>query len=114
LRPTLRQVWAARPRIEMLAQLLGGTDRVVLLINGPGPHPPREVGSTLGVPVAAVLPDDSRSAAVLSDGAPRRRQFGSGPLMAAAKGAGQVLRRHAAAQAFTPVSSQSTVMGAQR
>lgn len=114
LRPTLRQVWAARPRIEMLAQLLGGTSRVVLLVNGPGTHPPREIARTLGVPVTAVLPADARSAAVLSDGAGRRRQFGSGPLMAAAKGAGQALRRHAAAQASAPASSQFTAIGAQR
>jgi hypothetical protein len=114
LRPTLRQVWAARPRIDMLAQLLGGTDRLVLLVNGPGTHPPSEIAGTLGVQVAAVLPDDARSAAVLSDGAPRRRQFGSGPLMAAAKRAGQALRRHAAAQASAPASSQFTAMGAPR
>lgn len=114
LRPTLRQVWAARPRIDMLAQLLGSTDRVVLLVSGAGAHPPREIAGTLGVPVAAVLPADARSAAVLSDGAPRRRQFASGPLMTAAKGAAHALRRHAAAQASAPVSGQSTALGAQR
>ncbi len=114
LRPTLRQVWAARPRLEMLAQLLGSADRVVLLVNGPGTHPPREIADALGIEVAAVLPADTRSAAVLSDGAPRRRQFGSGPLMAAAKAAGLALRRHAAAQASAPVSGQFTALGEQR
>jgi len=101
MRPTLRQVWAARPRIEMLAQLLGGTGRVVLLLTGPGTHPAREIAGTLGLEVAAVLPDDARSAAVLSDGERRRhRRRGPGELMTAAVGAGQALRRHAPVQAI--------------
>jgi len=96
LRPTLRQVWAARPRVEMLAQLLGGTEQVALLLAGPGCYPAKEIASTLGVEVAAVLPDDARSAAVLSDGE-RRRRFSTGELMTAATAAGQVLRRKASA-----------------
>src|SRR5262245_38880390 len=36
LRPTLRQVWSARSRVEILTQLLDGTDRLVLLLTGPG------------------------------------------------------------------------------
>ncbi len=111
LRPTLRQVWAARSRIDMLAQLLGGTGRVVLIITGPGTHPAREIAGTLGVPVAAVLPADARSAVVLSDGGPRRRQFGSGPLVAAAQGAGHALRKHAAAQATSQAAAQATFSG---
>lgn len=98
LRPTLRQVWAARPRIEMLAQLLGGTGRVVVMLSGPGAYPAREIAGALGVEVAAVLPDDARSAAVLSDGG-RRRRLAAGELMKAATAAGQALRRHAAVQA---------------
>ena len=112
LRPTLRQVWAARPRVDMLAQLLGGTGRVVLLITGPGSYPAKEISGTLGVPVAAVLPADARSAVVLSDGAPRRRQFGSGSLLAAARGAGQALRRHAAAQASPQTADPVTTSDA--
>jgi hypothetical protein len=114
LRPTLRQVWAARPRIDMLARLLGSIDRVVLLVTGPGTHRPREITETLGVPVAAVLPADARSAAVLSDGAPRRRHFASGPLMTAATRAGQALRRHAAAQAPAEAGIRATLSGAER
>ncbi len=34
MRPSLRQVAAARPRIEMLAELRGGTDRLGLLLVG--------------------------------------------------------------------------------
>jgi hypothetical protein len=104
LRPTLRQAWAARPRIDMLAHLLGGTTRVTLLITGPGSHAVREIAGTLGVPVAAVLPFDPRSASVLSDGEQRRRGFGSGALMTAARGAGLALRRHAAVPAYPAVS----------
>lgn len=97
LRPSLRQVWAARPRIEMLGQLLGGTGRVVLLLAGPGAYPAKEISATLGVEVAAVLPDDARSAAVLSDGE-RRRRFSTGDLMTAATTAGKALRKHAEAE----------------
>jgi hypothetical protein len=99
LRPTLRQVWAARPRIDTLAQLPGGAARLVLLLTGPGTHPAREIAAALGIPVAASLPADPKSAAVLSDGAARRRQFTSGPLLTAARRAGQALRTHAAASA---------------
>jgi hypothetical protein len=101
LRPTLRQVWAARPRIEMLGQLLGGTGRVVLLLAGPGAYPAKEISATLGVEVAAALPDDARSAAVLSDGE-RRRRFSTGDLMTAATAAGQALRKHAALHSAAP------------
>jgi hypothetical protein len=94
VRPTLRQAWAARPRIEMLDQLLGGTSRVALLVTGPGRHPAKEIADALGVPVIAVLPEDVRSAGVLSEGRQRRR-FDSGELLTAARRAGVALRRHA-------------------
>jgi hypothetical protein len=96
LRPTLRQAWAARPRIEMLAQLLGGTGRIVLLLTGAGTYPAREIAGALGLQVVASLPDDPRSAAALSDGDRRRGRAGAGKLMAAAAGAGQALRKYAA------------------
>jgi len=110
LRPTLRQVWAARPRIEMLAQLLGGTGRVVLLLTGPGSYPAREIAGALGVEVAAALPDDARSAAVLSDGE-RRHRFAAGALMTAATGAGQALRRHASARAAAQAEALAPANG---
>jgi hypothetical protein len=93
LRPTLRQVWAARPRIDMLADLLGGSDRVGLLLTGPGAYSAREVTEALGVPVLASLPDDAKTAAVLSDGVGRRGKLGSAPLLRSAKIAGEVLRK---------------------
>jgi hypothetical protein len=93
MRPTLRQVWSARPRVEMLSRLVG-RPRLALLLTGPGTHSPREVAGALGVPVAAVLPDDSRSAAVFSDGAGSHRHLTSGALLRSSKAAGRALRDH--------------------
>jgi hypothetical protein len=108
LRPTLRQAWAARPRVEMLAALLGGTSRIVLLLTGTGTYPAREIAGALDLEVAASLPDDPRSAAVLSEGERRRGRGGTGKLVSAAAAAGQALRKKAAAltgdQTMTPAS----------
>jgi hypothetical protein len=95
LRPTLRQVWSARPRVEMISELLGDRARLTLLLTGPGARSAREVAHALSVPVAAVLPADSRTASLLSDGLAGQRQLGSGPLMRSARAAGQALRDHA-------------------
>jgi MinD-like ATPase involved in chromosome partitioning or flagellar assembly len=100
LRPTLRQVWSARSRVEILTQLLDGRDRLVLLLTGPGTHTTRDVAHALQVPVAAVLSDDARTAALLSDGLGRRRHFGSAPLLRSARVAGEALRQHAGAAPF--------------
>jgi len=94
LRPTLRQVWSARPRVDILRQLTGGNDRLALLLTGPGTHSVRDVAHALGLPVAAVLPDDTRSAALLSDGLGTHRQLMSGALLRAAAVAGRALREH--------------------
>jgi hypothetical protein len=95
LRPTLRQVWSARPRVEMLRELLGDTARLTLLLTGPGTRSAREVAHALSVPVAAVLPSDSRTASLLSDGLGGQRQLGNGPLMRSARAAARALRDHA-------------------
>jgi len=92
LRPTLRQVARARPRVEMLSQLLGGLDRVVLLLAGDGPYPAKDVSRALGVPVLAALPQDDQTAQVLSDGIGRRRRLDSRPLIRSAVLAGKQLR----------------------
>jgi hypothetical protein len=92
LRPSLRQVWAARPRVELLSQLLGGQQRLALLLTGSGTHSAREVADALGLPVLASLPDDPAAAAVLSDGIGRRGQLGSTPLLRSARDAGAALR----------------------
>ena len=102
LRPTLRQVWSARPRVEMLREVLGDTARLTLLLTGPGTRSAREVAHALSLPVAAVLPADSRTASLLSDGLGGQRRLGSGPLMRSARAAGRALRDHA-----TVMSEQS-------
>jgi hypothetical protein len=91
LRPTLRQVSRAVPRIEMLTNLVG-RDRVVTLLVGEGSASGREVAKTLGVPVAGQLPDDGKTAAVLSDGLGTRHRLESRPLLRAAAVAGRALR----------------------
>jgi hypothetical protein len=97
LRPTLRQVWSARSRVEILTQLLDGTDRLVLMLTGPGTQTARDVAQALQVPVAAALPADIRTAALLSDGMGSHRRLRTAPLMRSAKIAGAALRRHTAA-----------------
>jgi hypothetical protein len=97
LRPTLRQVSAARPRMEILTELVGGTSGIALLLTGPGAHSRREVARALGVPVAAMLPDDARSAALFSDGVGSLRTVTSGSLLRSASVAGKALRDHVAA-----------------
>jgi hypothetical protein len=104
LRPTLRQVWSARPRVDMLAQISVGS-RLALILTGPGTHPRREVARALGVPVAAVLADDARSAAMLSDGVGGQRQLTSAALLRSAKDAGKALRDHRPIAAPLPVDA---------
>jgi hypothetical protein len=91
LRPSLRQVARARPRIEMLAALAGGLGQVGLLLVGEKGHGPKEIAAALAVPVLAVLPADERTAALLSDGAGRRTGLAGRPLMRAAQQAGRTL-----------------------
>jgi hypothetical protein len=97
LRPSLRQVSKARARIEMLAQIMGGPDRVALLLVGEGSHSAREIGKALGVAVAGSLPQDKKTAAVLSDGEGNQRTLSARPLIRAAGGVGRALRATVAA-----------------
>jgi hypothetical protein len=96
LRPTLRQVSRAVPRIEMLTNMVG-RDRVVLLLVGEGTASGREITKTLGVPVAGQLPGDAKTAAVLSDGAGSRNRLEGRPLIRAATAAGRGMRQAATA-----------------
>src|SRR6185437_8026245 len=86
LRPTLRQASRAMPRVEMLTSLVG-RDRVVALIVGEGAASGREIAKSLGVPVVGQLPDDARTAAVLSDGSGSRSRLDGRPLLRAATAA---------------------------
>lgn len=95
MRSSLRQVAAARPRIEMLTQLLGGTERLGLLLVGDKDHGSGEITRTLGVRVLASLPGDAKTAAVLSDGVGRRTNLADRPLMRAAHAAGAAIAKAA-------------------
>jgi len=97
VRPSLRQVSRARARVEMLTQIMGDPDRVALLVVGEGTYSPTEVGKALGAAVAGTLPDDRKTARVLSDGAGGRRGLSARPLIRAAGGAGRSLRTLATA-----------------
>jgi hypothetical protein len=112
LRPSLRQVWAARPRVDMLLTLLGDPARLALLLTGPGPYSRHEVAQALGLPVAAVLPDDAKTAALLSDGLGGRRGLLTSPLLRSAGAAGVALRSHSLAgqsAADRPAAGQSAI-----
>jgi hypothetical protein len=108
LRPTLRQVWLARPRVELLGQLIGRGARLGLLVTGPGTHSAREVAHALNLPVLAALPDDSRTAGLLSDGVGDRRYLTRGSLIRAGSAAGQALRRRHAAPSLSPAAAGAT------
>jgi hypothetical protein len=107
LRPTLRQVWSARPRVDILAHLVGPGSQIALLVTGPGTHSAREVSRVLGVSVAAVLPDDARSAALLSDGAGSLRILRRGSLLRSAQVAGNALRDYEAVPMHQAASAGS-------
>lgn len=109
LRPTLRQVWLARPRVELLGQLVGGSARLALLLTGPGTHSAREVAHALGLPVLAALPDDARTAGLLSDGLGDRRYLTRGSLIRAGGAAGQSLRRYHATPSRQPARAGTTL-----
>jgi hypothetical protein len=97
LRPTLRQVSKARPRIEMLTQLAGRQPPLSIVLVGEGSYAPREVSRALGLRVAGVMPHDRKTASVLSDGTGSRRAVSTRPLIRAASAAGRRLREAAGA-----------------
>ena len=76
LRPTLRQVAAAKPRIELASQVLSSRDRLGLLLVGDGALRPADIAKTLEVRVVGTLPNDPGTAAVLSDGNGKRHRLG--------------------------------------
>ncbi len=98
MRPTLRQVAAARPRIEMLAQFLGGSDRLGVLLVGDRGLKSGEIRGSLGIKVIGSMPDDPKTAEVLSDGVGRRTNLDRQPLLRGAKNAGKALVQLASRQ----------------
>jgi hypothetical protein len=102
LRPSLRQISKAKQRIEMLADILGSRQRLVIVLVGEGTHSAKEVTKALDVPVAGSLPDDRKTASVLSDGAGSRRGLAARPLVRAAGVVGRALREAALAAGPPP------------
>lgn len=109
LRPSLRQVSKARQRTELLAEILGSSKRLVVLLVGEGAHSAREVAKALDIPVAGSLPHDARTASVLSDGTGSRRGLAARSLVRAGAVAGRALRE--AARAAGPLAAGPLVAG---
>ncbi len=92
LRPTLRQVARAGPRIRMLGELDVRGWPAVLLVIGQGHYSPQEIARRLDGDVTALLPDDPKTARVLSDGEGSRRRLERRKLMHAARTVGHRLQ----------------------
>jgi len=93
VRPTLRGVRHARYGIDQISAELADLRGLWLLVTGPGPYPPADVGRALGHRVLAVLPADPAAAAVLSDGASPGRIRSRSQLLTAAAAAARLLHR---------------------
>lgn len=93
MRPTLRQVARARSRIDMVSQVIGGRDRLGLLLIGDRGLRSGEIAKSLDVRVIGSIPEDSNTARVLSDGEGRRTRLERTPLMRAAQVAGLAVGR---------------------
>ncbi|WP_395107554.1 hypothetical protein [Actinomadura sp. SCN-SB] len=81
LRPTLGQVDAARPRLEVLRRVLGEGPQIGLCLVDDGAYTAAEVKRVLEIPVFAELPFSAADARVLSDGAAPRLTFRTSLLM---------------------------------
>ncbi|MBD2895630.1 hypothetical protein amrb99_45690 [Actinomadura sp. RB99] len=92
LKPTLRQVDAARPRIDALKDLRGGRGTIRLCLISDGPHRAAEVERVLGTPILAELPYSPDDASVFSDGASPRRTFKTSLLLRSLRCMGRRLR----------------------
>lgn len=99
-RPTLRSVHHTRNAVAVLRAEFGDVHRVGLLVCGPGPYDPGEVGQAVGVSARVVLPDDPDAAAALSDGA-ATRSWSRTVLARAARTATTSLAKTAASTALT-------------
>ncbi|TYB43870.1 hypothetical protein [Actinomadura chibensis] len=75
LKPTLVQVDAVRPRLDVVRALVADQALVGLCVVEDGPYRTVEMERALKVPVLAELPHSTSDARVLSDGARPRRTF---------------------------------------
>lgn len=70
VQPTTRSVQSALWVAAQLEQRLGDLDPVQLVVNGPGPYTPSEVGEALRFETHETIPTDRKAAAMLTEGAP--------------------------------------------
>ncbi|MFI0411182.1 hypothetical protein [Actinomadura sp. 3N508] len=75
LKPTLAQIDAARPRLDVLRTLVGDHGQIAVCLVSDGPYSAAEIRRVLKAPVLAELPCSPADAQVLSDGARPRRTF---------------------------------------
>jgi hypothetical protein len=108
VRPSVRGCHHACHAIGVLEAALGGLDRVGLVVCGPGPYPPQEVGLALGPPVRAELPGDPAAAAALLDGRPAARWWLSRTLLLR----GALTAARALHPALTPPAAASAALPA--
>lgn len=97
MRSSFTQAAKAKPRLAELRKALGDVARIGLCLVGDGPYDVAELARERNLGPFALtvrLPEDARSAAVPSDGAPPRRGFATAPLMREAALVGRVLLRH--------------------
>lgn len=95
LRPTLRQVAEARPRLDALGRFVGTSVPVALGLVGKGDYSAKQISEALfGLPVLAEIPHDTKSAAVLSDGSRARRSIRRSSLMRGAAALALAMRQH--------------------
>lgn len=104
----------ARPQADELAHLAGRLPAVArwrgapgLILAGRGGYPVRDIREVLPVPVMAVLPDDPRSARVLTGRSAWRPVVLRRPLLRAAAGVARALTSHAADSRPAPAESAS-------
>ena len=83
MRPTLAQAAAAKPRLEALQEALGDAAPVALCVVGEGSYDARDVQRSLGdfFLFTVRMPEDRRSARVLSEGMAPQNGFSTKPLM---------------------------------
>ncbi|MFI6326530.1 hypothetical protein ACIBG8_54040 [Nonomuraea sp. NPDC050556] len=97
LRPSLRQVADARPRLDALGRYVGTSVPVALCLVGKGDYTAKQISEALfDLPILAQIPHDPRSAAVLSDGQRTRRSIRRASLMRGAAHLAAAMRQHLA------------------
>jgi hypothetical protein len=111
--PTLRQVAAAGPRIDMASQLVAGRDRLAVLLVGSGALRPIDIAKSLGVGIVGSLPEDLATARLLSDGEGPRAKVEHKPLLRSAKVAGRAISELAPTPLGTPELTVGKSMSAE-